>query len=397
MNPDVSTPHPIFALTRPWVIFGAILYPLGRFTDIHFNLPLTDLLIPLIILFHYTHQPAPKTILSQPGIWPAAAFILWTLLANTVHSVPAFNQLRTTVALGTIFVPVFAFAALTNRTATLQLILGCLVGFGIDFGLAAFPQLISGYLDRELRGLQPTPIVALAFAAAFKKQLSPFAMAALLGIAAFSTAIAIGIQSRGPLISIAAAIPLYVAIRMLRPPPVLIALVLITAVAAHWIIPQVSENLYDTVLTSDNNTLSNRERAALIEYSVEMISQNPIFGISQSTMIYDFADYFALLDKFRRDSDAVHSPHNTFLEYATFYGLPAAVLFCLFLFRTIRPALATVTNPWVTAAVIAGLIRLMAFYGLSGWLRIEWVALMFILIAHAKATRQTTPSQPLTR
>lgn len=387
----MKSDRPIYSLTQPYVLAGLLLYPISRFSDRLFNIPLVDLVLPVLLLALLWREGSIHRLPQTKGTLSLAVFLLWIILANLINSIPIAAHIRSTMGILTAFLPVVAYLALRDRTAAMQFITGGILGFCLYFASYAVPEVLSGNISRDLRNIQPTAVVPFALYILNRKHMTRPVTILIWFSILLSATIAWIIEARGPAIAIALTIGLYLIQKLITRSPAVLATILCMAVSMHWILASTTDELYYQVTVSTQDTLSNRERAALIDFSVTEIAEHPIFGISQHRFTLDFADYFAWIDNFRRETDAVHSPHNSMLEYAVFYGIPAAILFLVFITRIVARGIATTTNPWVIAAALAGMIRLMAFYGLSGTFRIEWYAIAFALLFATHSIRSHIP------
>lgn len=365
----------------PLVALGLLYYPINRTTDLLFNAPVGDLLLPLVLLYFAIKTNSFKKVLSIPATWWALSFIVWVIIANISHGIGFGSQGRMLYVLSTLLIPVLCFITLTDeyKNKIIKFMFGAILGFGFFFIFEVTMEIANGSISRTLRGIQPTPVVAFAFWAMFRDRMSQGLNILTWFTILVSVLVGIAIEARGPLLAIVMMVGLSFVAKFSIKQNMLLTLIMITALMAHFLAGIIFPNMYYAVLTSDNDTLSNRERAYLIDFCLMVIKENPWFGMSFREFGMIFADYFVWIDNFRRDVDAVKSPHNSFLEYSTFYGLPAALLFIATLISLFRKGLPLQSNIWVKGAILAGIIRLGALYGFSGWLRIEWFALMFLL------------------
>ncbi|KKT28039.1 MAG: hypothetical protein UW15_C0038G0008, partial [Parcubacteria group bacterium GW2011_GWC1_44_10] len=219
-------------------------------------------------------------------------------------------------------------------------------------------EIANGSISRTLRGIQPTPVVAFAFWAMFRDRMSNNLKILTWFTIIVSILVGIAIEARGPLLAVVMMVGFSFIAKLGLKQNIFLIIIMCASLMAHFITGIIFPDMYYAVIASDNNTLSNRERAYLIDFCLMMIKENPWFGMSFREFAMVFADYFSWIDNFRRDVDAVKSPHNSFLEYATFYGLPAAFLFMSMLISLFRNGLRLQTNIWIKTAIIAGIIRL---------------------------------------
>ena len=365
----------------PLVALGLLYYPLNKLTDRALNIPVGDLLLPLALLYFALKTNTFSKIIKIPATWWALAFITWVFIANMTHGIGLGNQGRMLYVLSTLFLPVLCFITLPDeyKDKIIKFMIGAILGFGFFFIFEAAMEIANGSISRTLRGIQPTPVVAFAFWAMFRDRMSNNLKILTWFTIIVSILVGIAIEARGPLLAVVMMVGFSFIAKLGLKQNIFLIIIMCASLMAHFITGIIFPDMYYAVIASDNNTLSNRERAYLIDFCLMMIKENPWFGMSFREFAMVFADYFSWIDNFRRDVDAVKSPHNSFLEYATFYGLPAAFLFMSMLISLFRNGLRLQTNIWIKTAIIAGIIRLGAFYGFSGWLRIEWFALMFLL------------------
>lgn len=279
----------------------------------------------------------------------------------------------------TLALPVFCFMAIDIRENMMRLAVGLIIGFGLYFIFLVLCDGFNGEISRTLRGEQPTPIVAIALYILLKDRMSWLLKLTLLLVSFASFGIGIVVQARGPLLSLCLVPLLYFFCKFIPVKKIAIPLVLILGLMMHWGVGLWEEGgMYKEVLHSEHNTLSNKERAFLIDYSIDVLSRSPWTGMPFTDFGSNFGASFSAVDGYQSGSFGVLSPHNSFLEYAVFFGYPTAAMFMAFLYRLVQAgALANARRYMLLAVTISGILRLGAFYGFEGWLRIEWFALMF--------------------
>jgi O-Antigen ligase len=367
-----------FGLKDKWFWIGVIVFFLGRFLSDNYKVPLVELFLPTITLYYCLSRGSFALALRSPLFFPAVAFVAWGTLSCLVNDVGLASAMRKFSVLSTLFAALIFYTGIADKRNVLSFVIGCIVAFGVEFSLVAILELAQGDVSRDLRGLQPTPVVAMALYLHFGKRLTPMLRIALIMSALVSFLVAFAIDARGPLLSAIFGAGLWFfgrtkSLRMFVLPLVVVfALLANTLAGLTW-------NMYDRVLNSDNMTMSNAERAYAIDYSIANIDKSPWFGMSQDAFTVGFANAYDEMSVFQKN-DVVESPHNSFLEYSVFFGLPSGFLFLYLVWRTLFVgARKNTTTPLVYGLILAAIIRLGAFYGVSGWIRIEWFAVLFIL------------------
>jgi hypothetical protein len=368
-----------FNLKQPMLWLGFGMFFASRYSDHNYHVPITDLFLPILTGWMAIRERRLHHILSLPGFWLAAVFFLWFFLSNQINQVPWDLQIRHSVVTLTLFLPIFFYMLSSDKRLVMAFIVGNIIGFGVFFAVAVGLDYFHGSVDRTLRGIQPTPVVALALYLRYQKQLSRPLRAVLVLSATISFLVSISIEARGPFLSVIIALALWplAMTRSMRTWALPAAVMLMFV--AHYLLGSAID-VYDTIQDSHFATLSNLERGYAIDFSVANIHQNPWFGTSPLPFPADFARAFGVVHDFYRSYDAVESPHNSFLEYTLFFGFPAGLAFLASVWVLLRVG---GRSPYVSAAVLAlacsAIVRLAAFYGISGWVRIEWFTAMFIL------------------
>ncbi|MEZ5857111.1 MAG: O-antigen ligase family protein [Hyphomicrobiaceae bacterium] len=386
----------LFTLTNPGLLFGVALFAANTIGDKVSNLPLADLILPVYCLGLLYRQGTRSATGSLPGLVAAFALLVWIALANDQHGLDAAYQLRRLSSTATIFLPLYTFLWIRDKAALLSVLIGMMLGFALYFLGETAITLVTGGNVRALRWVQPTPVVLLAIPLVTQKQSSWLLRTLFYTSAIISCGIGVMAEARAPLIAVVVAVTLYGLARLFPWPRVVLVGVTFAALIAHCVMG-LSANALDTVILENRATASNMERAAAVDYSLAMATANPIWGISQPFYGIDFADYYRALSGSGGELDYVESPHNTILEQAVFYGIPAAVLTLLAIFRLLWAPLASpaVARQLGAAMAVAAVIRLCAFYGISGIYRIEWhiaVALLYYLAARDRASAVSAPA-----
>lgn len=387
---------PLFSLLNPHLLFGAVLFAVSTFLDKTYNLPIADLIIPLYSLWLMLRQGSRAATHTMPGVVLAVLLLVWVTISNISHSVPLDYQLRRILSIATLFIPLYAFMWSRDKAPLLAMMLGMMLGFTLYFCGSTLHTMATQLDARALRWIQPTPVILLAVPFILRHQAS-FALRALFIVAGVvSVLVSFWIEARGPIVSLPVALILFAGAMFLPMPRLFYAAALTAALTLHFA-TGLYTNAVNQVITSNHMTISNMERAAAIDYSLATANQHPWLGISQLTYIQDFPRYFASLPFVQTTVEMVETPHNTFLEYAVFYGYPAALLMLLAMVRLLwHPTRHALTaRHFGTALIVADIIRLSAFYGISGIYRPEWfmgILLLYWLNHHLSTT--PTASQP---
>ncbi len=372
-----------YTLKHPMLWIGFGMFFLNHYTDTHYNVPVTDLFLPVLAGIMALPGLRLRRVLRLPGLWASVFFLAWFVISNLVNGLSFSQQLRHSVVAVTIFLPIFFYILATDKRPIMAFIIGNIIAFGFFFIVASGIDYYNGELDRSLRGIQPTPVVALAVYLFFRKRLSTPLRFVLIASGVVSFLVAIGIEARGPFLSVLLALIFWGIGRTPRLRTSLVPAMVVVLLAAHFIVG-LDMKVYDQIKESKYATLSNLERGYAIDYSVRGIYWNPFFGTSPIPFPAEFAASFGAVENFYRSYDAVESPHNSYLEYSLFYGLPAGVAFLAFIWGILRAGAKLSTEPVIFSLICAGIIRLAAFYGISGWIRIEWFTLVFLLFYAAQ-------------
>jgi hypothetical protein len=367
-----------FDLKDKWFWIGVIVFSFGRFLSDNYKVPLIELFLPLLTLYYCISCGSLALAFRSPLIFPAIAFIAWGMISCLVNGVGFDSTVRKVAVLSTLFAAPILYTGIADKKVVISFIIGCIVTFGVEFSTVAILELIRGDISRDLRGLQPTPVVAMALYLHFRKRLSRNLRVALIMSAIVSILVSFSIDARGPLLSVTFAAGLWGLGRTKGLRTFILPLIVVFVLLADTL-AGLSGNMYDRVLDSNRVTVSNAERAYAIDYSIINISNSPWFGISQDAFTSGFANAYDEVTVFR-NPDAVESPHNSFLEYSVFFGLPCGLLFLYLVWCTLFVgARMNATTPLVYGLILATIIRLGALYGVSGWIRIEWFAVLFTL------------------
>ncbi|MFN3352738.1 MAG: O-antigen ligase family protein [Brevundimonas sp.] len=367
-----------YGFSDPWLLSGAVVYSAGSLIDSATNIPIVDLLLPLLVLGVFLREGSLVSLTRLATFYLAAALVALVALSLFANAEAPGGAIRRLVVVATTFVPILLFRTLRRQQQVMSFVVGCVGGFCISFMIEVAIDLSDGGVSRSLRAIQPTPVVAVAVLLALRYELSPLVKRVLLVGAIATTAVAFAIEARAPVLALLTAIALwpFVSWTTFRVwvSPLLVGL----GLAGHYVYG-LSGSAYQAVLLSGRYSISNAERAYAIDLCTQLIRENPWLGVSAGAYPQLFAEGYSRMPGIWREAVGVLSPHNTFLEYAVFHGLPSAVLLTalivgLFLAAARRGFL----RPLVYALIVAGVIRLCAFYGISGWIRIEWFALMFL-------------------
>jgi len=366
-------------MSSPMLWAGFLLFLINRYTDENYNVPILDLALPAISGFYFFRHRAKIPAAVYYVMLPMLAFVSWQIASSFINGSPSLSVARHTIVILTLFVPVYFYCGTTRKQKLLEFMLGCVIGFGLYFAFQATIELLHGSISRTLRGIQPTPVVAIAYLIFFHKR-AAFSINLALGIAFLvSLIVTFLIDARGPLLSVVIAGAFWLIARAQWIKAWLLPSAVTLCLMAHFI-AGMQGSLYSRVVTSNSNTLSNSERAYAVDYSVAQIKDHPLLGISPDRFPSEFANEFFIVSKFKRAYFAVLSPHNSFLEYSAFYGLPAGFLFLAFIWLLCHfAAKAQAVTTIIMCLAFSAIIRLAAFYGISGWIRIEWFAMVYLL------------------
>ena len=386
MNPQEMK----FTLKTPMILFGILMFLINRFADSNLNLPVGDLFLPFLTLAFVVREKGLPGFIKSPGLILVMLLLVWITTSNIVNGITFLGQIRNTYAVATLFIPIMLFTLTKNRSDLIAYFIGITLGFALYFVTLAGIDMAHGEIARELRGEQPTPVVALALYVMFRDRMSKSLQFLILGLVAATLAVAITIEARGAILSLMIAVAVYLAARVSPWPRVTIPALVVLGLMAHFISGNYVGSSFDTAISSGNDTVSDLERAYAIDYSRMVISQFPWFGNSPQGYSINFTDFFNNIAGFSEEGDKIASPHNTFLEYGVFFGYPAAYLFMLIVARFVFAGTTSKKHArtLTVALCAAGIIRLGAFYGFSGNPRMEWFALMFTLL-YAYKNQQT--------
>jgi hypothetical protein len=374
-----SRAKPEFSLQQPMFWVGFSMFLINRYTDHTYNIPITDLFLPVYTGFMAIRTRHFMNMFSIPGLWLTLILMTWIALSSIANGIPMSEQVRYSIVVLTTFLPIFFYMVIVDRRRVMQFIIGQITAFGIAFIVSSGIDYWNGEVDRSLRGIQPTPVVALSLYICFGKRLSPSLRHALMASGVISFLVGIAIEARGPLLSIVMGVGFWLAGRFVSMRNTFLPTACIALFTAHYVLG-LFFNAYQLVNNSDHATLSNLERAYAIDFSVDSISQHPLFGISPVAFGPAFVTGLKALHNVYGVAQEVQSPHNSFLEYTTFYGFPGGVLFLICVWALLYSgARNSRAGPFVVALCMAAVVRLAAFYGISGWIRIEWFTAMFVL------------------
>ncbi|MCK1722061.1 O-antigen ligase family protein [Bradyrhizobium sp. 141] len=351
---------------------------MNRFLDSAFNVPVLDMVLPLMVLGFALAEKRAIHIMQMTSFWILIILLIWVCFSFAINHVPAASWIRRLAVIVTTFLPILLFRTMRRHEALIAFTVGCIVGFSFYFVSAVAIELSHGSVSRELRGIQPTPVVAMALYLCLKNEMSKLVRWTLITSTAVSALIGLAIDARGPIIALVMGLALW-PVAAMRARSWLLPLIAALGFAAHFLYG-LNYSAYGALLTSGHYTVSNAERAYAIDFCVSLIKSAPWFGQSPDDYGMTFAHAYDSLPGIWRQTEGVLSPHNTFLEYSVFYGVPTAILLLVILWATLRAGGARIARyPLVYALVVAGVVRLGAFYGISGWIRIEWFALLFLM------------------
>jgi O-antigen ligase len=136
-------------------------------------------------------------------------------------------------------------------------------------------------------------------------------------------------------------------------------------------------------------TWSNFERAFLIDRSIELSSDSPIFGNSSEVFVSDFAQNFLALSHWIKPEDEiVGGPHNSVLEHIVFFGYPGGVLFLLMLCLIVSDAVVAAGGEVIILGLCLSLImRHAMFYGFAQNSRFEVLLVLATLVLLGKGAK----------
>jgi hypothetical protein len=381
-----------YAADNRWLVAGLILFFVNRFLDRAFGLPVLDLALPVMVLGFALAERRVVQVTRLASFWIVVLIGIYLCFSFAMNHVQINSWPRRLIVVVTTFLPVVLFRVVKKQEPLIAFTVGCVVGFSLYFVFAVLLDLSHGSVSRELRGIQPTPVVALALYLGLKDKMSKIVRWTLIIATVASGLISLAIVARGPIVAVALGFALW-PIAASRARSWALPLIAVLAFAGHFLYG-LHTSAYAAVLESGQYTVSNAERAYAIDFCVSLIKSSPWFGQSPDLYGQTFAHSYDSLANILRQTEGVLSPHNSFLEYSVFYGLPSALLLLVFLWTTLRSGGARMAkHPLVYALVIAGAVRLGAFYGISGWIRIEWFALLFLLF-HIGSDQVTAAVRP---
>jgi len=386
-----------FGLKSPWLMFGIFMFIFNRVLDMTINLPVGDILLPLFAFAFVYRDGETARIVKSPGLYLTLLLLLWLTVSNIANGIGFGGQFRNTFAVATLFFPVIFFMAARDRNPLMAYFIGNIIGFGLYFLYHAGMDLSQGGFSRALRSDLFTPAVPLALYFMFRRNITPALAVTLVGLTAAGSAVAMLIEARGAVLSIIMGAGIYVAARVSPWPKLTLPLIVIFGFAAHYISSFFVADSLDAVMQSGNDTVSNMERAYAIDYSRMVLEQSPWFGFSPQSYVINFADFFRFTAGFGEEGDKIASPHNTFLEYGVFFGYPAAILITLLTARFVQAGMVTkeFARSFAVALACAGIIRQAALYGLSGILRVEWFALILLILYFYEYKPAPKAAEPL--
>jgi hypothetical protein len=384
-----------FNLADPMLLFGAVVFLINHYLDRTYNLPVGELILPILGLLQVKKEGKAARLTGAPGAFLFLLLFGWIIVSNLVNGSPIALQLRGMLAVTTAFLPLFCFAVIDDRKPLLNYMIGNILAFGLMFTVFVGLGVAGGGVSRTLRGVQPTPIVPLAICIAFYNRISGRLFFALVATSLVSFAASFLIDARGPLLSPVITLAFFALARLAPVPRAVVPAALALCLVMHYLMGIWYGDVTFLIQNSGQDTISNIERAYAIDYSRQMMHSHPVFGSAPENYAINFKDSLVDLVGEIEQGDRIASPHNSFLEYAVFYGYPAGILLVLLVVRLIQGAMTPFTcRSLVLAIAIGGIIRMAAFYGISGWLRVEWFALLFVLYAYAAdhKPRQAPPA-----
>lgn len=371
------------------LILGFLLGIINMYADQMFGIPLAELTVGVFICYTCLKTDnflRPETNNIAAIGW-SILFLIWVAVATLAQGQQFTYLMVEELKYVVLLLPALFICLMPDhdRHTLFKLTLGIFCGFIAYFAYLCISAYMSGYISFILKNLQPTPLLLVATLFIFKDRLSPGLKIYLLSALGFTILMGIVLGSRGALLSIGIGLFFYTLVRYVRFNRTMIAFTFITALTLHIGLGLIEQSVLDKVLQEDVATVSNMERAYLIDFSLNEIKHSPWVGIGRPTFANTFAyEFQEILKDPNRLGLGVQSPHNTFLEIAVYFGIPALLFFALAVFTITRFALriSALNMAWA-AFVLSLLVRHGALYGFSSHYRLELLfmwALVFVML-----------------
>lgn len=366
----------------PLFLLGIVFYFLNRFSDAATGIPAAELAVIGLIVWSLFQQRASHFKANHVGIFCGVVFIGLVMFTSVLNHLGSAEIMRNIIKNTMLILPILLYPLVNDKRIILTLMVGIIAGFGLHFMVESLIDAAQGGFTRALRWIQPTPVIFLMLLFCLDKQILSRTVRRFFWVALASTFfVSIAIQSRGALVSVGIALMFYVIGKLSGRSGNLVGLAVILLLSLNLIIGQFFGPALDLVYELGYVTVSNTERAFLIDFSVKQIIPENFWtgvGISNFSRLYYLSGFPSSLDW--GGSGLVESPHNTFLNIAVFYGIPTLVMFAIMLFVFSKDAVRhSYLEPALTAFCLSLLARHGMFFDYSGVYRLE-ILMMWVLI-----------------
>lgn len=309
-----------------YVLCGAILFVANYFADKAINIPLGEFAVLGMLLSEYGIQ---RRVLRDGKVNVTIAitvfFVFWCAMIDQYHGGSVGTFVRTVARLGVFYAIIFLYILLPDKRRVLYFMTGMMVGYMLMFfGFSLYYFLIVRGEFYRLKYVIPTPGVVLFFYLIFKEYFSKN-LARLFPLCLFVSFAGLPfIGGRGAFLSLCLACMIYGIYRLpFVTRHMMVGFVMFIPASSVVIIGLYGYDLLQYLFEIDYATISNVERLLMLQTSIEVMRDYPLFGtpLHHFSSIY-VEDFIALT----HIQETALSPHNYYMETSVPYGIPALVM-----------------------------------------------------------------------
>lgn len=310
-----------------YFIVGFLMYFINNYFDRKINIPVGEFAIMLAIIWQYYKY---KSALNIPEAFVHLIFsvvlVVWCSCIDYMHNDNFYSSIRIFFRLFTLYVIIFLYILLPKKNEIIMYITGVITAHIVNFIVVCLYYLLvvkTNYY--QLKYIIPTPSVVFLFYIFFNRNISkPIGVTCLSCLLLSVLSLPI-IGGRGAFLSLFLALFFYY-IYHLRLVSVRIMIVIALLIPSSTIIIigfSGIDNVLNYLYELDYATISNVERTLMLDRSIDVMKESPLFGVSLS----DFSRmYDEIFQELTNQNDTALSPHNFYMETAVPYGLFALAI-----------------------------------------------------------------------
>jgi hypothetical protein len=360
------------------VLAGVGLFFLNSAGEALVGLPLAEFAFIGLLLLSPKAPMRRATGAGWVALWLAVALLAALGVASDVlNSLGPLEMAKDGTRLLLLFAPVLLYAISARPGWFLGVAIGFVLADSWSAGLATAGAVIGGSNPQVLKYIIPMPGIILMGIVATRRVIStPLLLGLIAGLVVVIAGAALS-GSRNALVSLAIVGGVWavggLVPRASRGAVLLGGLMPWIPIVLVWTLPVV-----DFLYANDIATASNLERSVSFLVSRDLIEQSPFTGtglVAFPGALTDALQAIAGLQGFAL------GPHNFYMETGVAFGIPAMVLLTITTIAMFRWGFHVSTlSFWQRGACLLILGWIAGITSLSGWSRLEWLAMWVILL-----------------